>query len=52
MRYCEACRAEIPEGYDECPFCNIQISDEDTEEFIEVGVNVIGVEQQVDDEDE
>jgi len=26
MRYCEACGAEIPDGFDECQFCGAPVS--------------------------
>lgn len=52
MRYCEACNAEIPDGYDECPFCGIPATEEDTDELIEISANVIRtIEQQLDDDD-
>lgn len=52
MRYCKACNAEIPDGYDECPFCGIPASEEDTEEFVEVCASVVSLVEQQLEEDE
>jgi len=52
MRYCDACKAEIPDGYDECPFCGIPADEEDTVEFVEVGASVVKKIEHELDEDE
>lgn len=52
MRYCEACKAEIPDGYDECPFCGVPAPEEDTVEFVEESASIMAsVERQLEEDE-